>query len=48
MCQPHLAIGLDAVLEAVQLPARVTNLDSGLADVNRDALTLEREKININ
>ena len=37
----HLAIGLDAVLEAVELPAGVTNLDAGLADVDRDALTLK-------
>ena len=37
----HLAIGLDAVLEAVELPAGVTNLDPGLADVDRDALTLK-------
>ena len=26
----YLAIGLDAVLEAVELPASVSNLDSGL------------------
>jgi len=31
-----LAIRLDSVLEAVKLPAGVTNLDSGLSDVNRD------------
>ena len=37
----HLAIGLDAVLEAVELPAGVTYLDPGLADVDRDALTLK-------
>merc|ERR1719350_1659795 len=30
----HLAIGLDAVLKAVELPASVSNLDSGLADVD--------------
>merc|ERR1719231_1399744 len=35
----HLAIGLDAVLEAEELPARVTGLDTGLADVDADALT---------
>lgn len=34
----HGAIGLDAVLEAVELPARVPDLDTGLADVDRDAL----------
>ena len=36
----HLAVGLDAVLEAVELPARVTALDAGLAKVDRDNLTL--------
>ena len=38
----HAAVGLDAVLQAVQLPAGIANLDSGLADVDRDALTLEK------
>merc|ERR1719171_2983187 len=35
----HLAVGLDAVLEAVELPAGVTGLDTGLAKVDRDNLT---------
>ena len=35
----HLTIGLNAVLEAVQLPARVARLDAGLADVEIDYLT---------
>mmetsp|Transcript_985 Transcript_985/g.4183 ORF Transcript_985/g.4183 Transcript_985/m.4183 type:complete len:495 (-) Transcript_985:76-1560(-) len=35
----HLAVRLDAVLEAVELPARVTGLDTGLADVDGDNLT---------
>merc|ERR1712018_226074 len=35
----HLAIRLDTVLQAVQLPAGIANLDSGLADVDRDTLT---------
>ena len=30
----HLSIRLDSVLEAVQLPARVSDLDAGLANVN--------------
>ena len=30
----HLAIRLDAVLQAVELPAGVTNLTAGLADVD--------------
>ena len=38
----HLAIGLDAVLQAVELPAGVADLDSGLSDVDRDALTLQK------
>ena len=33
----HLT-GLDAVLHAVQLPARVPHLDPGLADVDADTL----------
>ena len=37
----HLAIGLDAVLQAVQLPAGVPDLDSGLSDVYGDAFTLK-------
>jgi len=35
----HLTVRLDAVLEAVELPAGITRLDTGLADVDRDALT---------
>jgi hypothetical protein len=34
----RLLLHLDAVLEAVELPARVADLDAGLADVDRDAL----------
>lgn len=30
----HLTIGLDAVLEAVELPARIADLDTGLANVD--------------
>lgn len=29
----HLAIGLDAMLQAVELPAGISDLDSGLANV---------------
>ena len=32
-----LTVGLNAVLEAVQFPAAVTGLDTGLAHVDRDA-----------
>jgi len=35
----HRAIGLDAVLEAKQLPARVSDLDASLANVNANRLT---------
>ena len=35
----HLAVGLDAVLEAEELPAGVAALEAGLADVKADALT---------
>jgi hypothetical protein len=38
----HLAVGLDAVLEAVELPAGIAYLDPGLADVDGDAFTLGR------
>ena len=37
----HLAVGLDAVLEAVQLPAAVAGLDAGLAHVDRYAFWLD-------
>ena len=36
----HLAIRLNAVLEAVQLPAGVTDLATSLSNVDRDTLTL--------
>ena len=39
----HLAIRLDTVLKAVQLPASITNLYSGLSKMDRDTLTLRRE-----
>jgi len=41
----HLAVRLDAVLEAVKLPARVTGLDTGLAKMDGKALShVEVEK----
>ena len=39
----HLAIRLDAVLQAVELPARVTDLDAGLSYMDGDALSLEKK-----
>jgi hypothetical protein len=38
----HLAVGLDAMLQAVELPARVANLAAGLANVDRNALPLKK------
>lgn len=38
----HLAIRLDSMLQAVQLPAGISDLDSGLANVYWDALTLHK------
>jgi len=35
----HLTIRLDAVLQAEQLPARISDLDTALANVDADALT---------
>lgn len=36
----HLSVRLDTVLQAVQLPARISDLHSGLTDMNTDALAL--------
>ena len=39
----HLAVGLDAVLEAVELPASIAHLASCLAHVDGDAFPLRKE-----
>jgi hypothetical protein len=39
LARSHLAVGLDAVLQAVELPAGISDLDTGLADVDGDHLT---------
>ena len=39
----HVAVGLDAMFEAVELPAGVSDLATSLADVDGDALTLGRK-----
>ena len=39
----HLSIGLDSVLEAVQLPAGISDLDAGLSNVDGDDLALKTE-----
>ncbi len=36
----HLAIRLDSMLQTVQFPAGIANLDSGLANMDADTLTL--------
>ena len=36
----HLAIRLNSMLQAVQLPTSIANLNSGLANVDRNTLTL--------
>ena len=38
----HLAVGLDAVLQAIELPASVAHLATGLAHVDGDAFPLRR------
>ena len=35
----HLTVRLDAMLQTVELPATITDLDAGLADVHGDTLT---------
>ncbi|KAK7488490.1 hypothetical protein BaRGS_00020275 [Batillaria attramentaria] len=37
----HLTVILDTVLQTVQFPAGIAHLDTGLADVDRDALALQ-------
>ena len=39
----HEAVGFDAVLQAVELPAAVADLDAGLADVDAETFALEAE-----
>ena len=38
-----MTIGLDAMLQAVELPTGVAHLATGLTDMNGDALTLQKE-----
>ena len=37
----HLSIRLDTMLQAVEFPGCITGLDSGLSDMDGDALTLK-------
>ena len=36
----HLSVGLDTMLQTVQLPAGIAHLDSGLADMDGDTFAL--------
>ena len=40
----HFAIRLDTVLQTVQLPAGIAHLDTSLADMDGDTLTLEKKR----
>lgn len=40
----HLSVRLDPMFQAVQLPAGVADLDTSLANVDGDTLTLRRQK----
>ncbi|TNN77394.1 hypothetical protein EYF80_012358 [Liparis tanakae] len=40
----HLSVRLDAVFQTVELPTGVPHLDTSLADVHRDAFTLDGKK----
>ena len=40
-----MTVGLDPVLQAVELPARVADLATGLTDVDRDTLTLKLNEL---
>ena len=42
-----MTVGLDPVLQAVELPARVADLATGLTDVDRDTLTLKLNELDI-
>ena len=39
----HQSIGLDTVLQAVQFPAGVTDLDTSLTDMDGDTFTLQKQ-----
>ena len=43
----HASIRLDSVLKTVEFPTGISNLDSSLANVNRDTLTLKNGKYEI-
>ena len=43
----HLAVGLDAMLEAVKFPAGVADLATSLSNMDGDALTLWERKVTV-
>ena len=43
----HLPVRLNSMLEAVELPAGVADLATGLPDVDGDALTLWERKVTV-
>ena len=43
----HASIRLDSMLETVEFPTGISNLDSSLANVNRDTLTLKDNVITL-
>ena len=40
----HLAVRLDAVLQTVELPAGIADLDTSLSNMHRNTLTLQKNK----
>ena len=42
----HLAVRLDTVLQTVQLPAGITDLNTGLANMDGDTFTLKKKWVN--
>ena len=44
----HLTVRQNSMLQAVQLPTSISNLNSGLTNMNRDTLTLNKNKLKEN
>ena len=42
----HLTVRLDTVLQAVEFPAGITDLDTSLTKMNRDTFTLKPKSVN--
>ena len=43
----HLTIRLDTMFQAVKFPAGITDLDTGLSEMNRDALSLKGQNMSV-